>query len=81
MIFTFLKISVLAFIACLVILPIWLYFTYKSRQQSNAYLNSQDSATIQELNDQVRSLNARIAELEALLDYQNPEWRNNNHQN
>ncbi|KAE9529350.1 MULTISPECIES: envelope stress response membrane protein PspB [Testudinibacter] len=75
MFWTIVMLSISAFIFCLLVLPFWLYMHYKSKQQIGAGLTMEDKAKIQQLNEQAKALRQRVEQLEALLDYRQPDWR------
>ncbi|KGQ69781.1 hypothetical protein A1D23_11750 [Chelonobacter oris] len=67
--------SISAFIFCLLVLPFWLYMHYKSKRQIGEGLSPEDKTKIQQLNEQANRLRQRVEQLEALLDYRQPNWR------
>ena len=75
MIWNIILLTISAFIFCLLVLPFWLYMHYKSKQQIGAGLTMEDKAKVQQLNEQAKALRQRVEQLEALLDYQQPNWR------
>lgn len=78
MLWTIILLSISAFIFCLLVLPFWVYMHYKSKQQIGVGLSMEDKAKIQQLNEQAKALRQRVEQLEALLDYQQPQWRQSN---
>ncbi|MGV6988806.1 envelope stress response membrane protein PspB [Testudinibacter sp. P80/BLE/0925] len=70
--------SIAAFIFCLLVLPFWVYMHYKSKRQMGAGLSMEDKAKIHQLNEQAKALRRRVEQLEAILDYQQPQWRQAN---
>ncbi|MBE2896793.1 envelope stress response membrane protein PspB [Pasteurellaceae bacterium HPA106] len=76
MIFKILALSIIAFIVCLIVLPLWLYSHYKKRKHI-PYLgeNSAEHAQLNALQGECKALRARIESLEAMLDYHQPHWR------
>lgn len=75
MFWTIILLSISAFIFCLLVLPFWLYMHYKSKQQIGVGLSEDDKIKLQQLNEQAKQLRQRVEQLEALLDYQQPNWR------
>ncbi|MGR6980947.1 envelope stress response membrane protein PspB [Testudinibacter sp. P27/CKL/0425] len=75
MFWTIILLSISAFIFCLLVLPFWLYMHYKSKQQIGVGLSEEDKIKLQQLNEQAKQLRQRVEQLEALLDYQQPNWR------
>ena len=75
MITSFLLLSVSAFLVCLLIVPFWLYLHYKSKNQIGINLSFEEKQQLQQLENEAKQLSQRITELEALLDYHQPNWR------
>lgn len=73
---TFLILSMLAFILCLIAVPVWLYLTYKNKQNMSLGLSPEEKQQLQYLEEEAKALHKRVSELEALLDYHQPNWRN-----
>lgn len=74
MIIGFFKLSILLFIVSLILLPLWLYFNYKSKKQYNEPLSEDDRIAINGLTKEIKHLNQRIQQLESELDYRDPNW-------
>lgn len=76
MIFQILALSIIAFIVCLIVLPLWLYSHYKkSTQIPHLDSSTQTQATLGILQGECKALRLRVERLEALLDYHQPNWR------
>ncbi|MBE2893775.1 envelope stress response membrane protein PspB [Spirabiliibacterium falconis] len=75
MIFNILALSVIAFIGCLMVLPLWLYRHYKGKQHINLGVSQEDLNQLTALQRECKALRTRVENLEALLDYHQPHWR------
>lgn len=75
MFISFLLLSVCAFIITLIAVPLWLYLNYKSKQNLTPGLTMEEKQQLQQLENEAKGLSQRITELEALLDYHQPDWR------
>ncbi|TCP92166.1 phage shock protein B [Cricetibacter osteomyelitidis] len=72
---SFLLLSICAFIVALIAVPLWLYLNYKSKQDFALGLTQEEKQQITELENETKQLSQRITQLEALLDYHKPNWR------
>lgn len=76
MIFKILALSVIAFIVCLIVLPLWLFSHYKKGKAiPHIEGQTQTQAALGTLQGEAKALRARVERLEALLDYHQPNWR------
>ncbi|MDF7681008.1 envelope stress response membrane protein PspB [Enterobacteriaceae bacterium ESL0689] len=59
----------------LFIVPVWLWLHYKNRS-ANGALSQNERQHLQQLLDETKRIRERIQSLEAILDAENPNWRN-----
>lgn len=72
----FLKFMFVPTILFLVIVaPIWITMHYRSVNRSSRSLNLEDKESIEQLLETVDKLTDRIHSLEAILDDDHPQWR------
>lgn len=71
----YLFLSVPLTIFVLFVLPIWLWLHYGNRQQSEGVLRTQEQQRLHRLNEEAQRMRQRISALEAILDEENPKWR------
>ena len=55
--------------------PIWLILHYKSKRQVGQGLSDEEYAKLAELADLADRMTERVHNLEAILDQENPNWR------
>jgi len=58
-----------------VVAPIWITLHYRSVRQSSRSLNQEDRETVEQMLETVDKLTDRIGALEAILDDDHPDWR------
>ena len=58
-----------------IVAPIWIILHYKSVARSADGLSSGERAELDEMIEVANKMAARIETLEAILDVENPEWR------
>lgn len=58
-----------------IVAPIWIILHYKSRSQTADGLTSGERAELDEMIEVANKMAARIETLEAILDVESPEWR------
>jgi phage shock protein B len=58
-----------------IVLPLWLFLHYGSRWRQSKVLTTESEKTLAELADSADRMQARIENLERLLDVANPDWR------
>jgi len=58
-----------------VVAPIWITMHYRSVRQSSRSLNREDREAVEQMLETVDRLTDRIGALEAILDDDHPEWR------
>ncbi len=71
----FLFVTTLVFLT--VVVPIWLVMHYRSKRLASTELNEDERHELEILADKAESFAERIEVLEAILDDQAPDWRNN----
>ena len=57
------------------VLPIWLWMHYRNQRYQRTHINKQDMYNIEELTEQAQRINQRISVIEAILDEDQPGWR------
>ncbi|WP_354624279.1 envelope stress response membrane protein PspB [Psychromonas sp. MME2] len=57
--------------------PLWLFLHYRDKKNSNKALSSQDQEKLQMLLERCDEMQKRIISLQAILDKEAPQWRNN----
>lgn len=60
----------------LVVAPIWLILHYRSKRQVSQGLTEEEYIQLSELSELADKMSERIKTLEAILDAEAPEWRN-----
>lgn len=68
--------TTVAVIFMVIVIPIWLFLHYATRNSANRRLNSKDEALMEELHENARKMEERIHTLERILDADSPNWRN-----
>jgi len=58
-----------------VVAPIWITMHYRSVRQSSRSLKQEDRQTVEQMLETVDKLTDRIGALEAILDDDHPNWR------
>jgi phage shock protein B len=58
-----------------VVAPIWITMHYRSVRQSSRSLNKEDRQAVEQILETVDKLTDRIGALEAILDDDHPDWR------
>lgn len=58
-----------------VVAPIWITMHYRSVRQSSRSLSQEDRQTVERMLETVDRLSDRIGALEAILDDDHPDWR------
>lgn len=59
-----------------VVAPIWITLHYRSLKNSSRVLSDDDRETLDEMLESVDRMTDRITNLEAILDADHPDWRN-----
>ena len=59
-----------------VVAPIWITLHYRSLNHSSRALGDDDRLALDEMLESVDRMTDRIANLEAILDVDHPNWRN-----
>jgi len=59
----------------LIVLPLWLYLHYSTRWRQAKVLTAENENSLSEFTEITNRLQARIDNLERLLDVAAPEWR------
>jgi phage shock protein B len=59
----------------LIVAPMWITMHYRSVNRSSRSLNREDKASIEHMLETVDKLSDRIGTLEAILDDDHPQWR------
>ena len=62
-----------------VVAPLWIIMHYRSVNRSSRSLNQEDRQSIEHMLETVDKLTDRIASLEAILDDDHPDWRQQVH--
>ncbi|WP_241569126.1 envelope stress response membrane protein PspB [Rosenbergiella collisarenosi] len=57
------------------IAPLWLWFHYSQRGKLSNKLSAKEIMQIEQLKQEADRMQNRITALEAILDAENPEWR------
>jgi len=68
-------ISVVLICFTVIVLPLWLFLHYGSRWRQAKVLTTDSEKTLAELADSADRMQARIENLERLLDVATPDWR------
>ena len=58
-----------------IVAPLWITMHYRSVKRSSRSLNQEDRESIEHMLETVDKLSDRIGALEAILDADHPEWR------
>ncbi len=66
--------TTLLIVAICVLGPVWLIYQFFVKNRSAARLNAQDSATVDQLAQNLGRMENRIAVLERILDTELPDW-------
>jgi phage shock protein B len=61
----------------LLVAPIWLVLHYRSKRQINQGFSEEEYTQLSELSELADKMTDRIKTLEAILDAETPDWRNN----
>ena len=61
----------------LLVAPIWLILHYRSKRQINQGFSEEEYTQLSELSELADKMTDRIKTLEAILDAETPDWRNN----
>jgi len=67
--------NAVAILFVLIVLPLWLSLHYSARFRQSKVLTSESERSLGDLSDVADRLQARIDNLERLLDAAAPEWR------
>ncbi len=67
--------SVPAILFMLVVAPLWITMHYRSLNRSSRSLRQEDRETVEHMLETVDRLTDRIGALEAILDVDHPDWR------
>jgi phage shock protein B len=59
-----------------VVVPIWITLHYRSLNNSSRSLSDEDREALEEMLETVDRMTDRIVNLEAILDADRPNWRN-----
>lgn len=59
-----------------VVAPVWITLHYRSLNKSSRALSDDDRHALEEMLESVDRMSDRINNLEAILDADNPNWRN-----
>ncbi|GAL25736.1 envelope stress response membrane protein PspB [Vibrio maritimus] len=57
--------------------PLWLFLHYRSKRKSENGLSEQDFQKLQTLSQRAEKMQARVDNLERILDAEAPNWRQN----
>ncbi len=72
--FEFMFVPMIVFLT--VVVPIWITLHYRSLNNSSRALSDDDRETLEEMLETVDRMTDRIVNLEAILDADRPNWRN-----
>jgi len=72
----FLMVPLILFV--IFVAPLWIFLHYRNLRQSSRSLSVEDRHSIEEMLATVDRLTERIEVLEALLDSEHPDWRDQN---
>ena len=64
-----------------VVAPIWITLHYRSLKKSSRVLSDDDREALDEMLESVDRMTDRITNLEAILDADHPDWRNDKETN
>ncbi len=59
-----------------IVVPIWITLHYRSLNNSSRALSDEDRESLEEMLETVDRMTDRIVNLEAILDADRPNWRN-----
>lgn len=59
----------------LFVAPIWLWLHYSNKNSNGSQLSTQEMQRLQQLTVDASRMQERIRALEAILDAENPQWR------
>ena len=59
-----------------IVVPIWITLHYRSLNNSSRSLSDEDRESLEEMLETVDRMTDRIVNLEAILDADRPNWRN-----
>ncbi len=59
----------------LFVAPIWLWLHYSNKNSTGSELSPQEMQRLQQLTADAQRMQERIGALEAILDAENPQWR------
>ncbi|MGR5178709.1 envelope stress response membrane protein PspB [Vibrio parahaemolyticus] len=57
--------------------PLWLFLHYRSKRKAESGLSEQDFQKLQSLSQRAEKMQARVDNLERILDAESPNWRQN----
>ncbi|GMQ46887.1 envelope stress response membrane protein PspB [Vibrio sp. 10N] len=57
--------------------PLWLFLHYRSKRKSENGLSEQEFQKLQSLSQRAEKMQARVDNLERILDAEAPNWRQN----
>lgn len=72
--FEFLFVPMIIFLT--IVVPIWITLHYRSLNNSSRALSNEDRKALEEMLETVDRMTDRIVNLEAILDAERPDWRN-----
>lgn len=72
--FEFMFVPMIVFLT--VVVPIWITLHYRSLNNSSRALSDEDRESLEEMLETVDRMTDRIVNLEAILDADRPNWRN-----
>lgn len=72
--FEFMFVPMIVFLT--VVVPIWITLHYRSLNNSSRALSDEDREVLEEMLETVDRMTDRIVNLEAILDADRPNWRN-----
>jgi phage shock protein B len=64
-----------------VVAPVWITLHYRSLKNSSRVLSDDDREALDEMLESVDRMTDRITNLEAILDADHPDWRNDKETN
>ena len=72
--FEFMFVPMIVFLT--IVVPIWITLHYRSLNNSSRALSDDDRESLEEMLETVDRMTDRIVNLEAILDADRPNWRN-----
>jgi phage shock protein B len=72
--FEFMFVPMIVFLT--IVVPIWITLHYRSLNNSSRALSDEDREALEEMLETVDRMTDRIVNLEAILDADRPNWRN-----